>query len=201
MFGYGQQQHLSASLCHSLVLLHNVQLLCIKAGFINSTYLIFAETIYIMTYVLYIHSILRWLILLFGLLAVLKAIGGITSKKAYTGSDNKTGLFFMIWCDIQLLLGLVLYFGGAWFDMMKSSAGEVMKNSANRFFAVEHALMMIIAWILVHMGRSMVKRADSDAQKHKRSLIYFGIALLIILAMIPWPFRTAGIGRQLFPQF
>ena len=76
-----------------------------------------------------------------------------------------------------------------------------MKNGAMRFFAMEHALMMIIAWLLVHVGRSMVKRADTDAQKHKRSLIFYGIALLIILAMIPWPFRQAGIGRQWFPQF
>jgi uncharacterized membrane protein YphA (DoxX/SURF4 family) len=70
-----------------------------------------------------------------------------------------------------------------------------------RFFAMEHALMMIIAWLLVHVGRSMVKRADTDAQKHKRTLVFFGIALLIILAMIPWPFRATGIGRQWFPQF
>jgi hypothetical protein len=154
-----------------------------------------------MNYVLPIHNILRWAVLLFGVYTVIKALGGITAKKSYTGSDNKASLFFMIFCDVQLLIGLGLYFGGAWFEMVKSSMGEVMKNSANRFFAVEHALMMIIAWILVHMGRSMVKRADTDAQKHKRSLIYFGIALLLILAMIPWPFRTAGIGRAWFPQF
>lgn len=154
-----------------------------------------------MNYVLPIHNILRWAVLLFGVYTVIKALGGLMAKKNYTGGDNKASLFFMISCDIQLLLGLGLYFGGAWFDMVKTSMGEVMKNSANRFFAVEHALMMIIAWILVHMGRSMVKRSGTDAQKHKRSLIFFGIALLLILAMIPWPFRTAGIGRAWFPQF
>ena len=60
---------------------------------------------------------------------------------------------------------------------------------------------MIIAWLLVHLGRSMVKRADTDAQKHKKSLIWFGIALILILAMIPWPFRQEHIARALFPQF
>ena len=107
----------------------------------------------------------------------------------------------MICCDIQLLLGLILYFSGMWFDNLKTNAGAVMKDGVQRFFSVEHALMMIIAWLLVHIGRSMVKRAGNDAQKHKRSLIFFGIALLIILAMIPWPFRQAGIGRAWFPQF
>ena len=86
-------------------------------------------------------------------------------------------------------------------EKVKSGMREVMKDPAERFFAVEHALMMVVAWLLVHIGRSMVKRADTDAQKHKRTLIYFGIALIIIIAMIPWPFRQPGIARLLFPQF
>ena len=76
-----------------------------------------------------------------------------------------------------------------------------MHDDSKRFFAVEHALMMIIAWLMVHIGRSMVKKAGTDSAKHKRSLFWFGIAILIILAMIPWPFRHEGIARQLVPQF
>jgi hypothetical protein len=154
-----------------------------------------------MNYFLPIHNILRWAVLLFGLWAVLKALTGVFSKRNYAGSDNKVGLFFMISCDIQLLIGLILYFNGMWFDRVKAGMGAVMKNPIERFFAVEHALMMIIAWLLVHIGRSMVKRSDIDAQKHKRSLIYFGLAIVIILLMIPWPFKQAGIARQWFPQF
>jgi len=154
-----------------------------------------------MNYILIIHSIFRWFILLFGLWAVFNAIKGITGNKIYTGSDNKVSLFFMTCCDIQLLIGLILYFNGPWFNMLKNNTKEVMKNSAERFFAMEHIVMMLIAWALVHIGRSAVKRSTTDKQKHKRSLIYFGIALLIILAMIPWPFRQPGIARALFPQF
>ena len=154
-----------------------------------------------MNYTLVIHNILRWAVLLFGFWAVLSAISAVISKRKYNSNDNKSSLFFMISCDIQLLLGLILYFTGMWFEKVKSGMGDVMKDPAERFFAVEHALMMIIAWLLVHVGRSMVKRAGTDAQKHKRTLIYFGIALVIILMMIPWPFRPPGIGRQLFPQF
>ncbi len=154
-----------------------------------------------MNYTLVIHSILRWAVLLFGLWTLFNALSGVFSKRVYKPGDKRTSLFFMISCDIQLLLGLFLYFDGMWFNMLKSNAKEVMKDSVTRFFAVEHALMMIIAWILVHVGYSMVKRADTDTQKHKRSLIFFGIAILIIIAMIPWPFRQPGIGREWFPNF
>jgi hypothetical protein len=154
-----------------------------------------------MNYTLVIHNILRWAVLLFGVWAVITALGAVISKRDYKNSDNKSSLFFMISCDIQLLLGLILYFTGMWFEKVKTGMGAVMKDPAERFFAVEHALMMIIAWLLVHIGRSMVKRADTDVQKHKRTLVYFGIALIIILVMIPWPFRPPGIARQFFPQF
>lgn len=154
-----------------------------------------------MNYPLIIHSILRWGVLLFGLWAVFAALSGVFSKRNYTANDNRAGLLFMIFCDIQLLLGLFLYFNGAWFNMIRSNMKDVMKDAPSRFFAMEHVLMMLIAWLLVHVGRSMAKRPGTDLQKHKRSLIWFGIALIIILAMIPWPFRAIGISREWFPQF
>ncbi len=154
-----------------------------------------------MNYTLVIHSILRWAVLFFGVWAVFSSLFAVISKRNYSSADNKVSLFFMISCDIQLLLGLILYFTGMWFENLKNHAKEVMKDPVERYFSVEHALMMIIAWLLVHVGRSMAKRATTDAQKHKRTLIYFGIALIIILLMIPWPFKQPGIERQLFPKF
>ena len=154
-----------------------------------------------MQVVLVLHNLLRWGVLLFGLWTIINSLSGVLSKRLYTATDNRANLFFMISCDIQLLLGLILYFTGMWFENLKDHAKEVMKSPAERFFSVEHALMMVIAWLLVHVGRSMVKRGTTDAQKHKRSLIFFGIAIVLILAMIPWPFRAPGIGREWFPNF
>ena len=143
---------------------------------------------------------MRWAILLFGLWTLLNAITGIMSKRAYTANDNRSNLFFMISCDIQLLLGLALYFSNSWFDKLKTGMGPVMKNSYDRFFTVEHTTMMILAWVLVHVGRTSVKRASTDAAKHRKMLLFFGLALLLILAAIPWPFRTE-IARPLFRWF
>lgn len=153
----------------------------------------------IMQVVLVLHNILRWGILLFGVWTVLNALTGISSRRPFSASDNRSNLLFMIFCDIQLALGLTLYFSNAWFDKMKADIGAVMKSSYDRFFTVEHAGMMILAWILVHIGRTAVKKA-APASKHKKMLIFFGLALLIILAAIPWPFRTE-IAKPLFRWF
>lgn len=161
--------------------------------------LTFATKLYDMQAVLVFHNITRWAVLLFGVWAVLNAITGVMSKRAYTGNDKRSGLLFMTFCDIQLLLGLALYFTNAWFDRLKDM-GNTMKDPVSRFFAVEHAAMMIIAWLLVHIGYSSVKRADTDAKKYKKMLVFFGLALVLILASIPWPFRE-GVGRLLFRWF
>lgn len=153
----------------------------------------------IMQFVLVLHNILRWAILIFGLWSVFTAIGGLSSRREYLVSDNRSNFLFMLSCDIQLLLGLVLYFVNSWFERLKD-LGNNMKDANNRFFTMEHALLMIIAWILVHVGRSAVKKSATPRAKFKKTLIFFGLALLLILAAIPWPFREA-IARPLFRWF
>lgn len=152
-----------------------------------------------MQHVLMTHNILRWALLLFGLLSIFTAIGGYMKKRAYTKADNRWNLIFMIMCDLQLTFGLTLFFQNGWWKMLTTSTKEVMKNGSMRFFALEHFVMMLIAWFIVHIGRVAIKRAADDQTKFKKTYIFYGIAMLIILAMIPWPFRQAG--RALFPQF
>jgi len=151
------------------------------------------------TTVLVLHSLLRWAVLLFGLLTVLNAFSGYTRKRVFTESDNKSNLLFMIFCDIQLLLGLILYVQNGWFDRLKNFA-SIKSIPDQRFFAMEHLSMMLLAWILVHVGRASVKRAGTDQAKHKRMLIFFGLAFVLILASIPWPFREA-LARPWFRWF
>ena len=148
---------------------------------------------------LVIHNLLRWFILLFGIWTVLTAISGLISKRAFTPPDNRTNFLFSLSMDLQLLTGLGLYFSGVWFDRLKH-LGDNMKDANLRFFTMEHELLMIVAWILVHMGRVMVKKAITSPVKFRRSLIFFGITLLLILIAMPWPFRDA-VARPWFRWF
>lgn len=152
-----------------------------------------------MQILLVLHDLIRWLILIFAFWTVINAINGMASKKEYTATDGRSNFFFMLGMDIQLLIGLILYFNNGWFESLKH-IGDSMKDPMVRFFTIEHSLMMIIAWILVHAGRVSVKKAATSQRKFKKSLIYFGIALLIILIAIPWPFREA-LARPWFRWF
>jgi hypothetical protein len=45
---------------------------------------------------------------------------------------------------------------------------------------------MVIALVLVHIGRAKTKKAIGHWKKHRAATIFYGIALLLILAAIPW---------------
>lgn len=136
--------------------------------------------------VLIIHSWLRWAVLAAGLVATVR--GG--------SRDESAGKWFTILLDVQLLVGLLLYFAlspvtGAALD----DFGGAMKVPQLRFFAVEHVLGMLIAMTLAHIGRARVRKAPVG-RKARTAAIFYGLALVAILASIPWPGLPAG--RPLF---
>ena len=134
------------------------------------------------------HSGLRWLVLIFLILALVKGISGWRGNKEYTEQDRKMALFAMTFVHIQFLIGLWLYF----ISPKVSFVEGFMKDAIYRFFSVEHLAGMVIALVLITIGYSSAKRAGTALAKHKKIAIWYGIGLLLILASIPWPFRGVG---------
>lgn len=142
-----------------------------------------------------IHSVLRWFVVILALTVIIRSLVGWTGKKLYSGSENMLGLSLNSILDVQLILGLILYvFLSPYTEIAFQDFGAAMSNSVLRFFAVEHFLLMLIAIILVHVGRVRVKKADTDVKKHKRTFIFYMIAFVLILVSIPWPFLGYGKG-------
>jgi membrane protein DedA with SNARE-associated domain len=99
----------------------------------------------------------------------------------------------------MLLIGIYLYFVGQYgYKLIQNGMGAAMKDPYSRFFAVEHLAGMLIAIILIHIGKAQGKRPIGDRAKHKRTMIFYLVALLIILASIPWPFREIFANRGWF---
>ena len=133
------------------------------------------------------HSALRWVALVLLVLVVVKSIQGSRGNAPFTEGQRKLGLFTMIALHLQLVFGLMLYMMRGWIGMLSQEG--TMSNSYTRFFAVEHATLMIAAIVLGTLGYSLSKRASDDAGKHKKQAMFFGLCLLLILLGIPWPFR------------
>jgi hypothetical protein len=149
---------------------------------------------------LLLHSWLRWLALIAGVVATFAALRkgegtqqGLQSLRA----AERWGLIFMITLDVQMLLGLLLY---GLFSPYTAAAmndfGAAMRDPVLRFWAVEHFTMMLAAVVLVHVGRVLARKTGDADKKRKRLLICFGLALLLMVAGMPWPGMATG--RPLF---
>jgi phosphoglycerol transferase MdoB-like AlkP superfamily enzyme len=149
----------------------------------------------IYNFLLHLHSIVRWIILLLLLIAIFNSL--VAGQRPWIRTDARTGSILVIFADLMLLVGLAQwYFGSKGYKLIDAAGGmgAAMKDSFTRFFAIEHPLMMLIAIIFIHIGKGQARKAISDKAKHKRTVIFYLIALIIILAMIPWPFRQVGVG-------
>jgi hypothetical protein len=65
--------------------------------------------------------------------------------------------------------------------------GAAMREPVLRFWAVEHATVMVLAVALVHVGRVLARKTVDVDKKRKQLLICFGLAVLLILLRTPWP--------------
>jgi uncharacterized membrane protein len=147
-----------------------------------------------------LHSLLRWVVLAAGLTAFIRAATGLSGRRQWTGADDRAGQLFVAALDLQFLLGLALYFVlSPIMDSVFQDFGRAMRTAALRFWAVEHILGMVIGVALAHVGRVRVRKATDASRRHKLAAIFFGLALVVILAVIPWPGMAAG--RPLFRGF
>lgn len=149
-----------------------------------------------MSFVLMLHNILRWLVLILAVYALVRMFAGIAKKNEFGESDRKSLSWFAISMDIQLLLGLVLYIGNNWWRTFENMAAA-MGQAATRFYAVEHISLMIVAVILAHLAVIFAKRAQSSASKFKRGAIFVTLAAVALFLAIPWPWMGEQ-GRPLF---
>lgn len=140
------------------------------------------------TGLLHLHNVLRWVILILLIVALFQAL---TKKDGI----KKSSLWLLIAAHTTFLIGLYQWIAGPWGlkNIQNLGMGEVMKNTSMRFWAVEHFSMMILAVIFITVARKKAKLASYSA-----AMWLYIVALVLILAAVPWPFREA-IARPLFP--
>ncbi len=140
---------------------------------------------------LHTHNVLRWVVLVLGVIAVGRAISGVSGAQPYDRA-RKAVAMFMGSVHLQLLLGLLLLMNSPIVKAAMRDMEATMKDAALRKVVVEHPALMVVAAIVVTIGAIVAKNQKSDAAKHKFSAVFMALALAIILAGIPWQ-------RALFP--
>ena len=146
------------------------------------------------------HSILRWLVLLTVTVSGVVALKGYLRKEPIIVWERSVTILAMVLCHIQLVIGLSLY---AIRFRRYTSAENLLGNqtmvgeTARRFWKYEHIGMMVLAIALITIGRMVSKRAKTEPGKQLRIAIFYLLALVIMLLMIPWPFTLIGQNQDI----
>ena len=87
----------------------------------------------------------------------------VFGKRDWSRDRSQALSFYSIGLDIQLLLGLLLYFVvSPLMASIRADFGAAMSDSNLRFFAVEHISLMMLAVVLGHVAVVMARRADTS---------------------------------------
>jgi hypothetical protein len=126
-----------------------------------------------MNILLMIHSILRWLIVIIGLVVVVKFLAGWAQKKAFSKMDRGLSAGFSGLMDLQMLLGFIYFFvtglGGAGFPL----------------FRIEHMGTMLVAAVIAHAPAMFRKR---DVNPHLVGLLaVVGALVLVVIGVAVLP--------------
>jgi hypothetical protein len=137
-------------------------------------------------FVLALHSALRWVVLLAAVMVVVRACRSTSAE--WTSADDRAIQWFSIAFNLQVLVGLVLFL---WLSPIPRGAlhdlSAAMRAPQLRFWIVEHPFGMVVAIALTHIGRARIQRTPDRARKRRLLRTFFGLAIVLILASIPWP--------------
>ncbi|HKI44479.1 MAG TPA: hypothetical protein VKA08_04000 [Balneolales bacterium] len=144
-----------------------------------------AEGIILQKSLLYLHSALRYLLIVLLAWSLYTAVLGLTKRKEYTTCVSRIHLSTRILLNVQMIIGLILYFAIGYFHLL-DKLGNISGKA--RFFTIVHITGMIIGISLVNVGYHLAAKSESDERKYQRITVFYGIGFLVIFMMIPWPF-------------
>jgi hypothetical protein len=149
--------------------------------------------------VLAIHSTVRWVVLGAGLVASVAAWAGRLGSASWTDTTTGAGRAFAVAMDLQLVVGLVLYLAlSPAVTVGMGNPSAAMADAQQRFWMIEHPMAMVLGLVLAHIGVAKSRRRAGTAGS-RQAAWFFTIAVLLVAAMVPWPFLDYG--RPLLPAW
>lgn len=137
---------------------------------------------------IFYHNSMRWLLLASLLLILYRAYKGYFTKSQFTKTDNTIRHWTATIAHIQLIIGMILYFKSPLVQYFLANFKTTAQSFNMLFFGLIHSSLMLISIVLITIGSAVAKRKETDAAKFETMMIWFTVALVIIVIAIPWPF-------------
>ncbi|MRG47998.1 hypothetical protein GFS24_22955 [Chitinophaga sp. SYP-B3965] len=147
---------------------------------------------------LFLHSWLRWVVMLLLLATLFTSLYGWLFKKIFTDAHQKLFKLSSMLLGILGLIGIVLFLVASPITttILYHNIKGITANAGITFFTLRHPLAMFAAIMISEAGQKRANKMLLSAGKFKTWFLFTLIVLLIIAANIPWPFLS--FGRPLF---
>src|SRR5690606_4254085 len=133
-----------------------------------------------------------WAVVALGLLAIYRGWRGSVQRRPWTTGDTGVSLAFAAALDMQLVVGVVLWLYSPISILGIHELDLGLRDRVLRFWTFEHPTLMLLGIVLAHVGLLRILRVTDLDRRHRAVVLYFGLALLLVLAGIPWPFLPYG---------
>ena len=133
------------------------------------------------TLIKHVHTFISGAFLVIAVWLIIRSVRGIIRDIAYTRLDKYLSYGFIINLYLQLIFGFILFANhNAAVDDNYSNAAGAIKIVANRFWPVEHMILMLFALFIANLGLILSSQSLTDKEKHKKVLTYYSIAIFMI---------------------
>ena len=131
------------------------------------------------------HIVISILLIVLAIYIVIRSLFGVFGKVNFSiFHDIKLPIIAVVFLYLELILGFLLY--AIYINKLEVLITQANANAyfSARFWAVEHAILMLFAIIFGHLGLVYAKNLQDDGQKFKKNLLYFGLSFVLIFISI-----------------
>jgi len=128
-----------------------------------------------MEFILSLHSIVRWLIILVAAIAAVRFMIGWRGGQTFSAIDRGLNAGFVGLIDLQVLLGLIYFL---WSGL---AAGVGFPA-----FRIEHLIIMLLAAVVAHLG-TLWKQAENKIRFRNSLFIIVDTLIIILLGIARLP--------------
>ncbi len=110
-----------------------------------------------------------------------RSLIGYFRHRKYTRIDKYLSYSFLINLYLLLIMGFLLMAFPAPVSLPEDvNQAITMKLASNRFWPIEHTVLMLFALFIANLGLIFSNSSQEDTEKHRKVLIYYAISMVLI---------------------
>lgn len=121
------------------------------------------------------HIVFSTLFTIVSVIILFRSTKGYMLDKSYTRFDIIVAISYLALLYGQLVTGLILYF------VLGDQSNTNTDGASLRFWVLEHFVIMMFSLVLSQIGWVFIRSSKKDRNKHRNTLLYFGISIVLIV--------------------